>query len=437
MGAARAEQNQIRSFVALTEINPDMGGDIAKCGGVLDNVEDVLDNVGSADWFLVKCSGEKTGCTRCAKLGLDCTYLLSMAGRVPRWHKNRSSTENRTLQNERCVLPSTAAPCQSQLIEGHPTRPPEASHRSSLTSHGAESPFNFPFSDFPNGSCVLAAGINDSFDLHNHYEEGLAPDEPQWSPFASDFSALFNASTSGSNSVFGEVNVETLANYSSSNSDFTPDSVTHERTSHGNSPTRSKLSNDITPPGAQGVLMMTQIINIVEGALANKCQPVEVILGTIHKAGVALNGLISLHHQGANQRCFMLFTVVLHQIADLMEVGIESLDALNCQRVAESSGSTASNSILDRLDSINDLISSYQFAAASAPHKDDDKVLRLGRQLKDELDASLMTVERLISLAHDGQHLYQYGHERGTQGVGGSGEKFERKMKEVNTSNTT
>lgn len=300
------------------------------------------------------------------------------------------------------------------MMEGQATYLPEPSQSPKSTSCSTGNAFAFTLGDLSDGDGVFAAGSDGSLDHHDHCEEDLAANETQWASFTSDFSLLFNTSSaSDPNYIFGQPSMESLANYSSGNSDLS-------RSSHGSSAPRPRLSNDATLLGVQGVLMTTQIINVVEAALANKFQSLEVVLGTIHKAGVALNGLIGLLHQhGTNQHCFMLFAVVLYQVADLMEAGIESLDTLNCQRVAGSSGSAASHSILDRLDSLNDLISSYQsVAAASALHWDDDKVHRWTRRLKEELDASLMTVGRLMGLDRAGPH--SYGHEEhGKQRVGG------------------
>ncbi|KAM3441351.1 hypothetical protein NHJ13734_002929 [Beauveria thailandica] len=313
-------------------------------------------------------------------------------------------------------------------MEGETTRLSEVSLSPNPTSRRAENAFLFPLGDLTSdGEGVFAAGDDGSSDRYNNYEAGGGTSEPQWATFTSDFSVLLHTPDAGPNHI-NELGMDRLAGHSFGSSGLlTPDEANLGGASHGSSPPHRRWSNFIKPLGVQeplgvqGVLMTTQVINIVEDSLANKSQSLEMLLGTIQKAIAALNGLIGLHHHSDSQRCLMLFPVVLHQVAELMEVAVESLDAFNWQTAAEMSGTAASNSILERLDSLNDLISSYH-PATTSPHRGENKVRRWTRRLEEGLDASLMTVGRLMELdracrARGGQQQYQ--HEHATQSVGG------------------
>ncbi len=318
-------------------------------------------------------------------------------------------------------------------MEGEATHLPEASLAPNPTPRRAENIFTFPLGDLTSDGDNVFTGGDGSSDHYDNYEVGVVSGEPQWPPFTNDFVLLPTPAT-GPSSI-GELDLDMLTDYSFGNSgSLTPDQATNGGTSHSNSPPHRRWSNASKPLGVvqqplgvQGVLMTTQIINIVEAALANKSQSLEMLLGTIQKAGVALNGLMGLHHHGKNQRCLMLFPVVLHQVADLMEAGVACLDSLNCQTVADTSGGATSsnNSILERLDSLNDLISSYHPPGA-APHRDEDRVRQWTRRLEEGLDSSLMTVGRLMELDRaacrartgggGGQHSYGHGQTRQTVG---------------------
>lgn len=140
------------------------------------------------------------------------------------------------------------------------------------------------------------------------------------------------------------------------------------------------------------VTAATQIINVLEDTIGSPSQSLDVVLEIVRKASVGLNALIDLQQQGVQQRCLALFGAILHQILDHLETQVHRIEVDGTG--VEDTLPSACNMSLHRLDSINELISTYQ--ADPCPLS---ATTARARMLLVEVDASLQTAFRVMELA--------------------------------------
>lgn len=145
-------------------------------------------------------------------------------------------------------------------------------------------------------------------------------------------------------------------------------------------------------PDKQCVLAATQIINVLEASIANKSQSLDVVLQIVRKAGMGLNGLIDLQQRRGSHRCLALFGAVLHQISDLLETSVECIEV---SAVTATAGASMQDAILEQLDSINELISSYR---SDTQTQGGGYHTVWTRRLSEELEYHLQTVSRVMEL---------------------------------------
>lgn len=150
------------------------------------------------------------------------------------------------------------------------------------------------------------------------------------------------------------------------------------------------------------ILAATQIINALESCIARPHQ-LDVVLRTVRKAGVGLNGLIDLQKNiERKNRCVILFTMILYQNLDLLETVVDSLGLINMNSAllknnmpSPSSRTDMAEGQLEHLDAINCHIASLIY---SVGNKEDTHLRSTwARKVSDELSFGLETIARIAT----------------------------------------
>ncbi|XXH02458.1 hypothetical protein Hte_008834 [Hypoxylon texense] len=350
----------------------------------------------------VKCSGQRTGCDRCSKSGSECIYLESMAGRVPKKHKQPSGSFSSDAQhstqpldqiaghdyNETLFTPLTIGEDSSlntpddditlRLMPGHLMT---GFSTNEVSSGETTNLFDIPFATFDHSFSTT--------------RNGISIPSPHGFPTGEPASSLDQPTTlTGTDDNRG---------YSTARNDALSGSFS------SSSHTNDGLSVSFTtPPRKESldercVLAATQIINALENCIARSHQ-LDVVLKTVRKAGVGLNGLIDLHRNLERKgRCIILFTMILYQNLDLLET------VMGCLGLVNTDGGVRSHSVsspssredmtegqLEHLDAININIASL---ISSIGCREDIHVKSIWtRRVLEELAFGLETVARIARL---------------------------------------
>lgn len=251
----------------------------------------------------VKCSGEKTGCVRCQNLSLKCEYLESKMGKVPgiRARKNRvvhGSVSSMTV-SDMPPTPQTTHRQQSDFAE----EATQNTREQSILSWTAD----FEYSS--NSELLDFVAPGDGYN-NEHYKDSLG--DPR--------SLTASGDISGPCFGFGM--------------DDGPQAggTTQQAPTHSNEP-----ENYLVPPShsfipsphskpksqvdSQCVLACIQIILSLENYILTDLRSEELILDVSRCTVEQLTILVDMQKDSRSVRCMALFSVVLHQLCELFEVG--------------------------------------------------------------------------------------------------------------------
>ncbi|KAK4183709.1 hypothetical protein QBC35DRAFT_90071 [Podospora australis] len=342
----------------------------------------------------VKCSGEKTGCSRCTKTKSKCVYLESMAGRVPRAPRKQSWVN---IPFEGPHPPARSSPSQS--VGGRS----ESSNSSRESMSGVLS--------FPEDGAGTAPPqiLSDDFLLHPSTPDAF-PTDPTAFNGQTPLFQLFPTSTS--DAWPGYISDDNHAGYFQHHDEYMTDASFPQVASTDDMDTSPSTSTSGIPGFSQGdwaasggrqqlpldkqcVLAATQIINVLENTIDDSTQTLDVVLEVVRKAGVGLNGLIGLQQQSRQQRCLALYGAILHQILDLMETNVWRLEMDGSGGSDVTPHPTHNGAVLHQLDSINELISSYRVPDA----RPSSETIARARRLLSEIEFSMLNASRAKELA--------------------------------------
>ncbi|KAK2596766.1 hypothetical protein QQS21_006161 [Conoideocrella luteorostrata] len=364
----------------------------------------------------VKCSGEKTGCMRCSKHSLECTYLESKAGRVPRVRrKQQTITELPHDSNEFFSSPYVDPIEIPELNDvgkvGAPFSISAATTLSEISTNdqsgetadigvttGHSNMLNYYSYPTPLGSS--RSSLSHIFMSQGERE---TPDVV----FPNSQRDMCDAETNLEMPLF---TMERAENENSA-SNMAADGLTEPQaflTEHqllGLSASSSQNTTVEKCRDEQCVLTMTRIISALEASLSHKALAVEVVLEIVSTARIGLDGLIDIQQQQHAQisRFVVLFGVVLHQISNLIEMSIETLGihtgnkSFTTPCPSPQVDTRTPSAILDQLNTINVLISNYKSEARSRL-KDDHRAIYVQR-ISEELECNVQMASRVMKLA--------------------------------------
>ncbi|KAI0176004.1 hypothetical protein GGR52DRAFT_539082 [Hypoxylon sp. FL1284] len=313
----------------------------------------------------VKCTGEREGCTRCKTLHAECIYTESRVGRVPgiRAKSKRLEQQQRNQQredegvdegeeeehrgtvDEQYVDNDTEdVPVANQNPTVHPAirHGPDPSQQGPIDwSQGWElSPawLDVPmldnvlldFDDTVRETMTHTSGRANRHDVNAMaYEHESSSTSPSvLTPTASSSTWLQPAPNRSGSSLSPDVPPDIVRSQpvqQPAHPPLTPQTrsdVSHT-TVHGPVPAgRGQIS---TRTDSECVMVCTHIIAVLENYLLCEPKTLYLILEPTRKAAAELRNLIQLQEQSRCDRCISLFTIILSQMADLLEAGTNSL----------------------------------------------------------------------------------------------------------------
>lgn len=277
----------------------------------------------------VKCTGDRSGCTRCQHLSLQCIYTESRVGKVPgtRAKKNRRPVEHNAAD--------TADPTGPISVDQQPGQ-------TTTTTTTAERP--------PIHSNLVNSDLDWMDDFQNPYENGFGSmDGVTFESIMSDFDPTDegrrNTTSSHESSVAspdendisqsgesimptaGAFHRMTSQNGLSSNehtriydtTERLPNRTTLPKPGAGQPPTEQKQSYKNVD--SHCVLACTEIINNLERYVLAELKALDLCLTIVRPANEDLRRLVDTQKASRNFRCMALFSVIMYQIVELFEVG--------------------------------------------------------------------------------------------------------------------
>ena len=313
-----------------------------------------------------KCSGERSGCSRCSTLGVDCIYVESKVGRVPgvRAKKKNDSTARGTAEmtaHTRAMgsLSPNTSNTANDTIEVNFFSP-------RLSQSQSRSPRRDPVTLDAYDDVVLdwSADLNQTQDLtvnndfnfddthENDLFQPLSPTCPdpqqqqqqqqqqQTEPLPSQSQPQSQPQTqsqpqqqlspisSGSNRTYSR---PAMTEYPVLTLDFDLSDVRRPISRSRNfEPHPYPINGAQTPHNldlkinSQCVITCSQIILSLEKYLLDQLKVLDLILGIVKQVVEKLNPLIGGQLGPCNMKCIALFSTILYQVVELLEAGCTS-----------------------------------------------------------------------------------------------------------------
>ncbi|RYP47129.1 hypothetical protein DL768_006772 [Monosporascus sp. mg162] len=255
----------------------------------------------------VKCTGERTGCERCRTTRSNCVYVESRVGKVPGVRAKRKQMLNQ----------ESPRPQSSETISGdRSAAAPGIAPTTESSSQDCEQDSVIGWTtDWHIGALGDIIGADFQADASNiHVAHSTA------TITAPESSSGFAAAVSSSEEFSINAMHVTLGDFSMSQHPGSPSIEQVE----GLSPTpQVPMSLGLRPRNeidSQCCLECCQIINDLENYIMAELRSFKIILGIVRKALEKVRHLMGLQHRSRDLRCLMLFTPLMHQVLELLEL---------------------------------------------------------------------------------------------------------------------
>ncbi|KAI0401582.1 hypothetical protein F4802DRAFT_422397 [Xylaria palmicola] len=260
----------------------------------------------------VKCSGEKTGCTRCRNTGADCIYQESRVGKVPgiRAKRRKDHGEKPARPQGKTVFTTTQT-----SVTATPTT------ESSLHSHDHNDTMSWVTDWRLDGPGTATLDLLEELDTTSNMNS------VHTSTGEDSGSSGFMTNGSGDEAYIissPDANLINLPMFQLA----TP-VATGPGTDLPQSP-RMPMTLGLRPRNegdSQCCLECCQMINDLENYIMAELKAFKILLGIIRRALERLGALIDLQQDSRNLRCVMLFTTLMYQILELLEVCLSIVTA--------------------------------------------------------------------------------------------------------------
>lgn len=277
----------------------------------------------------MKCSGERSGCQRCQSTGTKCIYVESRAGKVqgPRTRKRQQSSDHGEPRGGTQGFPSAG---------------------SSLTSTTTRA------SGFPSDSTVSDYQELDEFDDSMTWvsEWQVDPPEKVTTDKSEAASTIQVATHNSARSVLPDPASTTVFSDCEGEYDFSQIEPSFEDFLKAISPrvTSTPPAQPVQQPAqaephemslglrprrqmdSQCCLDCCQIIMDLENYIMAELKASKIILGIVRRALERVSSLVAMQQGSRNLRCLMLFTTLLYQIHELLELCRATVDAEETQQ---------------------------------------------------------------------------------------------------------
>ncbi|KAI1778798.1 hypothetical protein F4818DRAFT_402493 [Hypoxylon cercidicola] len=308
----------------------------------------------------VKCTGEREGCSRCKTLHTECIYTESRVGKVQGLRSKRKKLElqqsaSRVSSVDRDQTDVTVTnPSTTQSPKRHAPNSPEQNHQQWSESwvspetwtydvqmlDGALSNFSDILEDATLGSPANTSGGPGDLVSNEHvgttsdvgamgYTLGFPNDRTSSISSSSGISSAATQSIRNRNSI-SSPSMPTIAPDPTRGLP-TPNSCPVTTPPQAKRPRRDP-ELDPEPPeqnfaklDSRCVLACAHILATLENYLLSELKALDLILEAIRKATIELKKLVQLQQQSRCDRCIILFTAIMFQVIELLEVGSRPL----------------------------------------------------------------------------------------------------------------
>ncbi|KAI0549794.1 hypothetical protein F4679DRAFT_255896 [Xylaria curta] len=261
----------------------------------------------------VKCSGEKTGCSRCRNTGTECVFQESRVGKVPGIRAKRKQAH---------IQKQAAAQSKYGPSADKTTDSIFVSTEANGVEHGRE--------------CELDQGDAMSWTTGWHLEPSGNPafnllDELDTCT-PENIETTLSGNTDGSSGSTGFVTTDPseetyiLTPPDTNLDEFLmiqlPNPIQPEQNIGIDTASRISTSSCLRPRNerdSQCCLECCQMINDLENYIMAELKAFKILLGIIRRALGRSRELINSQQNSGNPRCIMLFTTLMHQILELLD----------------------------------------------------------------------------------------------------------------------
>lgn len=248
----------------------------------------------------VKCSGERSGCERCRNTGTRCIYLESRVGKVPGIRAKKKPIQDHQTQQLQHMVSSSMERSES---------PPDESTGLDFQDQTQNDNMEWSISDWdiqPSGTITMTS-----------------PDDIQVAQHGNARTASNSESiTISTNDT--EITIPSIdANLEDLLAPFPTMAPPIEHAKETEITPRLQVSLGLRPRSevdSQCCLECCQIISDLENYIMADLKVFKIIIGIVRNATSKLIQLMRLQQGSRNLRCLMLFTTVMYQILELLEV---------------------------------------------------------------------------------------------------------------------
>ncbi|KAF3058431.1 hypothetical protein GL218_05724 [Daldinia childiae] len=252
----------------------------------------------------VKCSGEKSGCERCRNTGTQCIYLESRVGKVPGIRAKKKPIQDH----------------QAQRLQNMVTPSMERSLSPSDKSAGLN------FQDQTQNE-NMEWSIPTEWDIQPSDTITMASPDDSSNMQAAQHSNTGTSSNSESITTYTNDTEISMSSIDANLEDFLAPYPTMappiEHASEIETTPQLQVSLGLRPRSevdSQCCLECCHIISELENYIMEDLKVFKIIIGIVRTATLKLTQLMRLQQGSRNLRCLMLFTTLMYQILELLEV---------------------------------------------------------------------------------------------------------------------
>lgn len=267
----------------------------------------------------VKCSSERSGCKRCRDNGTQCVYGVSRVGKVPGIRaKKKQNLSNPEQQHQEITRPTTSSIAADEIATTDSMVAPEdlglqPHDRDTITAWVDDW-------DFDAAGMITSEFADDSSTIripHNGNDHAHIQKETDASEFGMTTSSTITASSSQTFSPpFLDSSLKDLLMHQQGD---TPGDEQARDVCTSPTMVRPRKPRPRTEIDSRICLECCQMIADLESYMLTELKAFKIIVGVVRQALDKVSHLIGQLDSGYH-RCLLLFTTLMYQILDLLEV---------------------------------------------------------------------------------------------------------------------
>ncbi|KAF2014415.1 hypothetical protein BU24DRAFT_213944 [Aaosphaeria arxii CBS 175.79] len=291
----------------------------------------------------VKCTGEKTGCSRCISLNTECIYMESRVGKVQGIRTKRKKTHPESAPSDDGVS-SQSNSTQIQDDDEDETEGRDRNRADTLISSLPSPKAHFPDSADQIGLQPWSPGSwswnNELFTLDSNITSRYTG-ETGVSGSSEASSAQLPTSITASSvcTRLTEVECENIGNLTTAAAIqslptpiFTPSTArppTFTTTSALPQPTTETMSiqrqQALAARNSKCVLALANMVITLENYLVSNLKVLDLIIASVRTVAEEMRRILQYQRESRDDRCMFLSTTIMYQVIELLEIGANAV----------------------------------------------------------------------------------------------------------------